>query len=162
MELKDAIIESWDRQCRIVRGVAELINDSNRDAKPSQDGWPIFFHLAHIQKVRKFHLYHLDPLRADALGELFRNGWDDPIDDLDSIRKMLAESDLAVREVVLASLEAGKEQVGGYNHPVFFLQHMIWHEGWHIGLIFLALRLAGQEPPEEWEESHVWSEWRSQ
>jgi hypothetical protein len=37
---------------------------------------------------------------------------------------------------------------------------MIWHEGWHVGLIFLALRLAGEEPKQEWEEANVWGEWR--
>ena len=39
---------------------------------------------------------------------------------------------------------------------------MVWHDGWHVGLIFLALRLNGQEPPEEWEEPNVWGQWRTE
>ena len=38
----------------------------------------------------------------------------------------------------------------------------IWHDGWHVGLIFLGLRLNGQEPPEEWEEPNVWGQWRTE
>lgn len=49
-----------------------------------------------------------------------------------------------------------------YDNPVLLLQHMIWHDGWHVGLIFLALRLNGQEPPEEWEEPNVWGQWRTE
>jgi hypothetical protein len=39
---------------------------------------------------------------------------------------------------------------------------MVWHDGWHVGLIFLALRLNGQEPREEWEEPNVWGLWRTE
>lgn len=39
---------------------------------------------------------------------------------------------------------------------------MIWHEGWHVWLIFLGLRLAEQEPPQEWEEEKVWGEGRTE
>ena len=60
------------------------------------------------------------------------------------------------------SLTDGKEKVGFYDNPVLFLQHMIWHEGWHVGLIILGLRLSGEEPPEEWEENHIWGEWRTE
>lgn len=60
------------------------------------------------------------------------------------------------------ALGKGVTQFGWYDNPVLFIQHMVWHEGWHIGLIFLALRLAGQEIPEEWEETKVWGEWRTE
>jgi len=30
-----------------------------------------------------------------------------------------------------------------YDHPILFLQHMIWHEGYHHGQIKLALKLMG-------------------
>ena len=29
-------------------------------------------------------------------------------------------------------------------------------------IVFLALRLNGQEPPEEWEEPNVWGQWRTE
>ena len=30
-----------------------------------------------------------------------------------------------------------------YDRPVLFLQHMVWHEGYHHGQIKLALKIAG-------------------
>jgi len=161
MESTNSLLESWDRQCRITKAVADLIDDSSSNLKPSPDGWPLYVHLAHMHKVRKFHLHELDPEGAAALAELFRDGWDNPIDDLDAIKQALDDSAAAVRHALKQTLDAGEVKVGGYDHPVFFLQHLVFHEGWHIGLIFLAFRLAGKEIPEEWEETRVWAEWRS-
>lgn len=30
-----------------------------------------------------------------------------------------------------------------YDHPMFAIQHLIWHEGYHHGQIKLALKLNG-------------------
>jgi len=30
-----------------------------------------------------------------------------------------------------------------YDHPLLYLQHMIWHEGYHHGQIKLALKVMG-------------------
>jgi len=162
VDLIQAVLDSWDRQCRIVKAVAGRIDESNRHAKPSEDGWPLDHQLAHIHQVRRFWLVQLDPERAAGLGKSFVGGWENPIQDLDAIKEMLDESATAVRDSVRKALEEGREKAGGYDHPVLYLQHMIWHEGWHVGLIFLALRLAGQEPSEEWEEANVWGEWRTE
>lgn len=161
MELAAALLESWDRECRIVNAVAERIDESVKEGMPSPDGWPIYKHLAHIHQVRRFHLDQLDADRAAALEGAFPGGWQYPVSDMEELRRLLGESEVAVRGALHEALAAGKGQVGGYDHPVFFLQHLIFHEGWHIALIFLALRLAGQEPPEEWEEARVWGEWRT-
>ena len=61
-----------------------------------------------------------------------------------------------------ASNQSPSQHPGCTNTAVLFLQHMVWHDGWHVGLIFLALRLNGQEPPEEWEEPNVWGQWRTE
>ncbi|MGV3615772.1 MAG: DinB family protein [Fimbriimonas sp.] len=162
MDLTVALLDSWDRQCRIVDAVASKVDESNRGVKPSEDGWPLFHQLAHIHLVRRYWLSQIDPERGKALGESFTDGWTTPIEDLDAIKALLKESAVAIRQAVREHLEKGTGAVGGYDHPVLFLQHMIWHEGWHVGLIFLGLRLAGQEPAEEWEEAHVWGEWRTE
>ncbi|HWA81792.1 MAG TPA: DinB family protein [Fimbriimonadaceae bacterium] len=161
MELTAAVIESWDRNCRILDAVASRVDESNRHAKPSEDGWPIDTHLAHVHKVRQFHLQQLDPEGARALPEVFRRGWEEPLEDIDAIKAALRESASAVRKAMQAALESGQGPVVGYDHPLFLLQHLVWHEGWHVGLIFLALRLAGQEVPEAWEEARVWGQWRT-
>jgi len=162
MDLTDALLDSWDRQCRIVEAVAGLVNESNRDVKPSEDGWPLYHQLAHIHLVRKYWLSQIAPERGRALGDTFVDGWETPIEDLDAIRSHLKESAAAVREAMNELLRNGTGAIGGYDHPVLFLQHMVWHEGWHVGLLFLALRLAGQEPSDEWSEENVWGEWRTE
>jgi len=162
MDTTAALLDSWDRQARIVNAVATLVNESNKNVKPSQEGWPLYEHLAHIQLVRKYWMGQLDEQRMKSLADLYNGGWSDPIDDLGAIRKALDESGRAVREAVEKALKDGKEKVGGYDNPVLYLQHMVWHDGWHVGLIFLGLRNNGEEPPEEWEEKNVWGEWRTE
>lgn len=160
MNVTEALLESWDRQCRILTNVATLINESNRHAKPSTDGWSLDFQLAHVHQVRRYWLSQVAPERAKAVAESFIDGWQTPISDLEQIKTLLDDSAVAVREAMVELIAKDVQSVGGYDHPVLFLQHMIWHEGWHVGLIFLALRLNGQEPPEVWEEPHVWGQWR--
>ena len=162
MELVDMLLDSWDRQCRIVEKVAEKVDDSNRHLQPSADGWPLDHQLAHMHSVRHYFLKNVDPARGNKLASSFTDGWTTPISDLDQIKKLLAESGIAVRESVKEALEKGVEKFGWYDNPVLFLQHMVWHEGWHVGMIFLGLRLGGQEPAEEWEEANVWGEWRTE
>jgi uncharacterized damage-inducible protein DinB len=162
VSLTEAILDSWDRQCRIVAAVASRIDASNRHLKPSEDGWPLDYHLAHMHHVRKEWLTKVNPERGSRLGNAFTAEWENPIEDLDAIRERLQESGRAVRDAVRDALAAGTGAVGGYDHPILFLQHMVWHDGWHVGLLFLGLRLAGQEPPPEWEEENVWGEWRTE
>jgi uncharacterized damage-inducible protein DinB len=158
MNVQDALLESWDRQCRIVQAVASRIDESNRHVKPSEDGWPLDLHLAHVHFVRRGWLSQFSPKHGEGLGKAAIDG--KPLDSLDEIRGHLEASGKAVREAVREGLENGVGASGGYDHPVFFLQHMVWHEGWHVGLLFLGLRVAGQEPTDEWEEANVWGEWR--
>ncbi|HRI43763.1 MAG TPA: DinB family protein [Fimbriimonadaceae bacterium] len=166
MDVTEALLDSWDRQCRIVEAVASLVDEANRHVKPSEDGWPLDKQLAHMHNTRKFWLSQVAPQHAANLGEVYADENGTLISDLDAIKACLRASGLAVREAV----REGLAKVGGpmtgenatYDNPVLLLQHMVWHDGWHVGLIFLALRLNGQEPPEEWEESHVWGQWRTE
>lgn len=159
MDVIEALLDSWDRQCRIVDAVASRVDESNRHVKPSEDGWSLDYQLAHIHKVRHFFLTNVAPERAAELGGTYTDGWNG---DLEHMRSLLAASGAAVRQAVKDALQGELRPFGWYDNPVLFLQHMVWHEGWHVGLIFLGLRLAGQEPPHEWEEAKVWGEWRTE
>ncbi|MFN8138643.1 MAG: DinB family protein [Fimbriimonadales bacterium] len=159
--LAAAVLDSWDRQCRIVTAVANRVDETNRNAKPSPDGMPLYQQLAHIHKVRHYFLTNVAPERVAQIESSYANGWESPIEDLEKITRLLSESGAAVRDVVQNALSKGVDKLGWYDNAVMFLQHMVWHEGWHVGLIILGLRLAGQEAPEEWEEQHVWKEWCS-
>ena len=160
MDVSEALLESWTRQCRIVEAIASRVDESNRAVKPSPDGWPLDKHLAHVGLVRRYWLGQVSPTHAEGLADLFTDGWETPIDDLPSIKAELTKGGLAIGDAMRELLSNGVQSVGGYDHPVLFLQHMVWHEGWHVGLLMLGLRLAGQEPTEEWEEANLWGEWR--
>lgn len=162
--IRHALLESWDRQCAIVRSVAELINTSQLEATPAEGETSIAFHLAHIHEVRWYWLSKVHKASTDGLGDLLneKEGQYLPIMDLKEIRIQLDLSAAAVRRACEELFKDGAEAVGGYDDPVLFMQHMIWHEGWHVGLIFLALRRSGHEPSEEWEEANVWGRWRTE
>ena len=165
MDVTEALLESWNRQCRIVNSVASLIDEANRGVKPSEDGMALDAQLAHMHGVRKYFLSQVAPEHAAGLTSAYADKDGTPLADLDAIKACLRASEVAVREAVKAGLEKGGAMAGGnvvYDNPVLFLQHMVWHDGWHVGLIFLALRLNGQEPPEEWEEPNVWGLWRTE
>jgi uncharacterized damage-inducible protein DinB len=166
MDVNEALLDSWDRQCRIVEAVGSLIDETNRHVKPSEDGWPLDKQLAHMHKTRKYFLTQIAPEQAARLGDSYADEMGTPIADLATIKSNLTASGLAVRETVREGLARGMSPMAGpnatYDNPVLFLQHMVWHDGWHVGLIFLALRLNGQEPPEEWDEPNVWGLWRTE
>ncbi|MDR3688918.1 MAG: DinB family protein [Fimbriimonas sp.] len=165
MEHVEALLESWDRQCRIVDAVASLVDDANRHVKPSDDGMPLDSQLAHMHGVRRYFLSQVAPVHAENLVSAYADKDGTPLADLGAIKACLNSSAQAVRSAVQAGLERGGPMAGGhvvYDNAVLFLQHMVWHDGWHVGLIFLALRLNGQEPPEEWEEPNVWGQWRTE
>lgn len=166
MDLASALLDSWDRQCRIVNAVASKVTESNKHVKPSEDGMSLDGQLAHMHNTRKYFLKDVAPEFAAELGRSYADDQGTPIADVDALKAMVVESGKAVRAAVKSALEKGGGPMSGphatYENPLLFIQHMVWHEGWHVGLILLALRLAGQEPPEEWEEEKVWGEWRTE
>ena len=110
--------------------------------------------LCHVHRVRCGWLGKVSPLHQARVGEL------SPTSELFEIKNQLALSALAVRDATAEALARGTTKFGPYDHPVFFLQHMLWHEGYHFALISLALRNAGAEPSEDWEKTNVWGIWR--
>jgi len=163
MDLSQTLLESWRRQCACIDNLATLMNDDLLRAKPSGDGWDLAYHLCHVHSTRMYWL-------EMASGQEEWPGIEYLIDynanprthsyDLSKIRNQLKASQDAAAMWLAGSLSQDGP-AGAYDHPVFYLQHMIWHEGWHAGLIMLGLRLAGSEPPEEWEDPNLWGNWRN-
>ena len=162
MNLAVQILESWDRQALIVNRVAELVTEETRQLRPSADGMTLEQQLAHMGEVRCFFLAMTWPEVATKWALRFEPWGRTSTGSLELLKSELKRSGEAVREAVAMAIEAGSGPCGGYDNPVLFLQHMTWHEGWHVGLIFLGLRLGGHEPSEEWEEGQVWSVWRTE
>jgi uncharacterized damage-inducible protein DinB len=160
--LAEVILESWDRQVQILTNICSLIGETEKNLKPSEDGMPLYKQMCHIHEVRNGWLETVSPQLAETLGHTYNKVGDTwvPIEDLEEIRKQLALSGAAIAAAMREHLKAGTQRVGPYTHPIHFLQHMIWHEGYHFALITLALRLGGKEPEEVWEERNVWGIWR--
>lgn len=159
--MTDLLLESWDRQAQIIASLATLVDDSNRKTKSSDDGWTLDYHLAHIHEVRYCWLTKTAPEEAQKLGDaLIDDGKEgEPIADLNEIRNQLNVGASSVRDATESGLKTGGK-FGPYDNAILFLQHMVWHEGYHAGLLLLGLRLAGQGPSEEWMEKHIWELWR--
>jgi uncharacterized damage-inducible protein DinB len=160
--LQEVILESWDRQVQILTNICSLIGETEKNLKPSEDGMPLYEQMCHVHEVRHGWLSSVSPELAETLGHTYKEAGEtwEPIEDLEEIRKQLALSASAIGTAMREHLRAGTGRVGPYTHPIHFLQHMIWHEGYHFALITLALRLGGKEPAEVWEERNVWGIWR--
>ena len=79
--------------------------------------------------------------------------------DRDRIAAMLNDSAGAVREAVKGRVEAGRAMDLHYDHPILFIQHMVWHEGYHHGQIKLALKLMGRPISDDEAGPVTWSVW---
>lgn len=159
----DVLLQSWDRQCTIIDNLFQLVTDDVKGQKPSKDGMAIYEQFAHIHNTRRWWLSQTSPEHLEGYGRSYVQVSEDdwkPIEDLAELRSLLKQSAKGVRDATEQAVQKGQVQFGGYDHPVFFLQHMLWHEGYHFALIMLALRLSGIDPGEEWEEPNVWGLWR--
>lgn len=161
----EALLESWIRQCRIIDNLVGLMTPELLDARPDPNGWTLGFHLAHLHGTRRYWHMMASGLDKPVGPSLYTFRSDDdenpiPSGDLSEIRTRLGESAELVRSWVADRIADGTQECGNYDHPVLYLQHMVWHEGWHAGLIVLALRLAGYEPNEETECALIWDQWR--
>ena len=157
------LFASWDRHNRILSNLFSCIGEEERNLKASEDGSTLVGYLCHIHECRYGWLNQVSPTHAAVIGDVMMQqgeAWT-PISDLDEIKRQLNISRQAVIDAVRDLIDEGKTRVGPYDHPVHFLQHMLWHESGHFAIMMLALRLAGKEPDEQWEEDNVWGIWRS-
>lgn len=157
----DMFLESWDRQARMMNSLAGLVGEQIQNQRPSEDGMSLIEQLAHVVLVRREWLHSAAPQYVSRLHPTIKwtgESWEITAS-LDEIREQLVLGAQAVRDAAAEGIEKGGK-FGPYDHAVFFIQHMVWHEGYHAALILLALRNAGFDPTDEWMETHVWELWR--
>lgn len=161
MTTSNAIVESFRRQAQCLDNLTTLLNAELLEAKPSADGWPIAVHLAHVQMCRKYWLEKASQREWPEIRPLSKVDGETYVAsrELALIRDELRRSAGAILSWAGEAVQSAGP-AGPYDHAVLFVQHMVWHEGYHYGLLNLALRLGGAEPDEEWEEKHVWQLWR--
>jgi uncharacterized damage-inducible protein DinB len=135
----DALLNSWDRNNTILVNLLGALPDGAMDARPMNGSPTVGAMFAHIHYVRLVFIAEDAP---ECAVELPADEWRaEP--DRERLSQMLRVSAAAVRDAVKRRIETGREMDVHYDHPILFLQHMIWHEGYHHGQIKLALKAAG-------------------
>ena len=157
--LLEALLDSWDRNNTILVNLLRVLPQGALEIR-AMDGSPsVAEMLTHMHYVRLVLVSEdapeFDPNLSKALPKKEWSAERDP----DRIAQMLNDSAKVVRGAAKSKLESGRPMNRHYDHPILFLQHLIWHEGYHHGQIKLALKVAGRPiddvvaGPVTW---HVW------
>lgn len=153
--LLDAVLDSWDRNNRIVVNLLGAIPDDVLDTRVLDDTMSVVRMFAHMHYCRLVFAHEnapevaVDPPSRDVMRER------DPA----RLATLLNASAGLVREAVKQRIESGRQFDNAYDHPVLFIQHMIWHEGYHHGQIKLALIKAGHRLDDDTAGALSWDHW---
>lgn len=153
--LLEALLDSWDRNNTILINLFRALPEATLEARAMDDSPSVGELFGHIHYVRLVFVSEDAPEFAAAVPE---NEWFVERDRARMI-EMLNDSARVVRDAVESRLNAGREMNLHYDHPILFLQHMIWHEGYHHGQIKLALKLNGHPMPDEQAGPLTWDVW---
>ena len=156
-DLLEALLDSWDRNNTILLNLLRVLPEGGLEVKPMEGSPSIAQLFTHIHYVRLIFVLEDAPEFTKALPKEEWLAEPDP----DRIAEMLNESAKAVRDAVKSRVEAGRDMSLHYDHPILFLQHMLWHEGYHHGQIKLALKLAGRPIANEEAGPITWRVWMS-
>jgi uncharacterized damage-inducible protein DinB len=153
--LLEALLDSWDRSNIILVNLLRAIPQDGLDVKGMKDSPSIAQLFTHIHYVRLIFVSEDAPEFSRTLP---KEEW--MVErDRDRIAQMLNDSAKAVHDAVKSRVETRREMNLHYDHPILFLQHMIWHEGYHHGQIKLALKLAGRPLSDEIAGPISWDVW---
>ena len=154
-QLLEALLDSWDRNNTILVNLLRALPEGALDIKPTESSPSIAQLFTHIHYGRLILIFEDAPEFARDVPDTEWLAERDPM----RIEQMLNESAKAVRAALKGRLEAGREMDLHYDHPILFLQHMLWHEGYHHGQIKLALKLAGRSITDEVVGPLTWGIW---
>lgn len=139
------VLDSWDRNNQVLVNLLSAVPDHVLPTRVLDDSMSVVGMFAHIHYCRALFAWENAPDIApvEPSKDVFRET------DRAKLIGLLAESARAVRDVVRDRIETGRQLDRWYDHPLLFLQHMIWHEGYHHGQVKLALKKAGVAPDDE-------------
>ncbi|HVO57858.1 MAG TPA: DinB family protein [Dongiaceae bacterium] len=154
VRLLDALLDSWQRSNVILTNLLRAVPEGGLDVRGTLDSPSVAQLFAHMHFVRLVFLAEDAPEFARPLTEEWVAEKDVP-----RLVDMLNESANAVAQAVRERVETSRPMNMHYDHPILFLQHMIWHEGYHHGQIKLALKGAGLPMNDEAAGPLTWSVW---
>jgi len=137
--LLGAVLDSWDRNNRILVNLLRALPPGGHDARVTATSPSVVEMFAHMIYVRLIFISEDAPEWAapGSPPEWLRET------DPERLAAGLESSARAVGGAVEDYLRSGKPMQQHYDHPLLFIQHMIWHEGYHHGQIKVALKVAG-------------------
>jgi uncharacterized damage-inducible protein DinB len=153
--LLEVLLDSWDRNNAIFVNLLRALPEGGLETRALRDSPSVAEMFTHMHYVRLVFLAEDAPEFAGNLPETEWLAERDPV----RIAQMLNESAKAVRDAVKSKVEKHQEMQLHYDHPILFLQHMIWHEGYHHGQIKLALKIAGLPITDEQASPITWGIW---
>jgi uncharacterized damage-inducible protein DinB len=157
--LLEALLDSWDRNNTILVNLLRALPNRGLEARAMQSSPSVTEMFTHIHYVRLVFVSEDAPEFALGLANsLPEEEWVAERDP-DRIAQLLNHSAGVVRAAVKNKVEAGRDMDLHYDHAILFLQHMIWHEGYHHGQIKLALKLAGHPITDAQAGPVTWGVW---
>ena len=153
--LLNALLDSWERNNTILVNLLGALPEGGLEARAIEGSPSVAEMFTHIHYVR---LVFVSEDAPDFAASLPDKEWAFERD-RNRIAQMLNDSAKTVRETVKNKIETGREMNLHYDHPILFLQHMIWHEGYHHGQIKLALKVAGRPLSDDDAGPVTWDVW---
>lgn len=153
--LLDALLDSWDRSNTILVNLLLALPEGGLQARVMESSPSVAELFTHINYVRLVFIAEDVPELAKDLPEQEWMHERDP----GSIARMLNDSAKVVRQAVKSRVESSQAMNLHYDHPILFLQHMLWHEGYHHGQIKLALKLTGHPIADQEAGPLTWGVW---
>jgi uncharacterized damage-inducible protein DinB len=155
MDLLAALMDSWDRNNRILVNLLGAVPEGGMDARAMAGSPSVAEMFAHIHYVRLVFVSEDVPEMPVSVP---KQEWI-AVSSKDEMAQMLNESAEVVRDAVKARLASGLPMNVHYDHPILLLQMMIWHEGYHHGQIKLALKVAGMTMTNQEAGPLTWRVW---
>jgi len=153
--LLEALLDSWDRNNAIMVGLLRALPDGALELRSMEGSASIAQAFTHMHYIRLVHVFEDAPELSRDVPE---TEW--AVEhDADRIAGMLDESAKVVRDALKSRVGKGREMDMHYDHPILFLQHMLWHEAYHHGQIKLTLKLAGRPISDDVAGPISWGIW---
>jgi uncharacterized damage-inducible protein DinB len=161
----DAILETWNRNTTVVLNILNALPEGGIDARDTNGQWTVAHHLADMQGANVYWLEKSSPEFAVGLSVLYREDESlpagfDPERNIDTIKTGFKNAAEAVARAVRHHVDTQKPFGDVYEHPIFFLQHMLWHQAYHTGQIMWALKQSGMRFSDDQAFEMIWKELR--
>jgi uncharacterized damage-inducible protein DinB len=153
----EVFLESWDRHNRVLVNLLRALPPGGLLARATESSPSVSQMFTHMHHERMISVSEEAPEIGARVPE---TEWKfEP--DGDCIAQLLDESANAVREAVRRRIEAGRDFDRNFAHPIYLVQFLIFHEGYHHGQIKLALKIAGCPLADVLTGPLTWDVWRA-